>query len=156
MREAMVTVPPNVFLGQGLKLILGILGLVILIWGLMGIPAQAASQSPGNRAEMEIVLPASPEQVLAAAPQAFQEWKRGELVQVDSAQRQVQGLSRTNFFKFVDDITVTIQPLESDPGQTRLQIKSVGRVGEYDFGGNQRNIDEYLERLRSLLDSSPA
>ncbi len=156
MREAMVTVPPTVSLGQGLKLILGVFALVVLIWGLTGMPAQAVSQSPGNRAEMEIVLPASPEEVLAAAPQAFQVWKRGELVQVDPAKRQVLGLSRTNFFKFVDDITVTIQPLESESGQTRVQIKSVGRVGEYDFGGNQRNINEYVETLRSLLGSSPA
>jgi uncharacterized protein (DUF1499 family) len=155
----MVTVPPfplEFSLGQIFKLILGGLGLGVLIWGLMGMPAQAASQSPGNRAEMEVVIAASPEQVLAAAPQAFQAWKRGELVQVDAAQRQVQGLSRTNFFKFVDDITVTIQPLESNPEQTRLQIQSVGRMGEYDFGGNQRNINEYLETLRSLLNSTGA
>ncbi|MGQ9836903.1 MAG: DUF1499 domain-containing protein [Cyanobacteriota bacterium] len=129
--------------------------LLFVLVGSNGIPAvQAAtlSGSPNNRAQHEIVLPASPEQVLKAAEQAFQVWKRGELGSVDAEAMEVKGISRTNFFKFVDDITVSLSPVAGDPGQTRLQITSVGRVGAYDFGGNQRNINEYLHTLQSLLE----
>ncbi|MFQ3583608.1 MAG: DUF1499 domain-containing protein [Cyanobacteriota bacterium] len=135
-----------------------VLLLAVLLFALVGsngIPAvQAATLggSPNNRAQQEVVLPASPEQVLKAAEQAFQVWKRGELGSVDTQAMEVKGISRTNFFKFVDDITVSLSPVEGDPGQTRLQITSVGRVGEYDFGGNRRNINEYLDTLRSLLE----
>ncbi|MFS8871506.1 DUF1499 domain-containing protein [Synechococcus sp. R50.1] len=130
--------------------------IAVLLFGLAsGIPtAQAATLggSPYNRAQQEVVIAASPDQVLKAAEQAFQVWKRGELVSVDAEAMEVKGISRTNFFKFVDDLTVSLSPIEGDPGHTRLHITSEGRVGEYDFGGNRRNINEYLNTLRSLLE----
>jgi len=38
-----------------------------------------------------------------------------------------------------------------NPNQTQIEIRSVGRMGEYDFGGNQRNIDEYMATLKQIL-----
>jgi uncharacterized protein (DUF1499 family) len=77
-------------------------------------------------------------------------------VAADEASLQVKGLSRTNVFKFVDDLAVTLNPDSADPTKTDLAIVSAGRLGEYDFGGNQRNIDEYLATLRSLLENAPS
>ncbi|MEN9260566.1 MAG: DUF1499 domain-containing protein [Thermostichus sp. HHBFW_bins_43] len=136
------------------SLVLLALLLFALVGGIPAVQAATLGGSPLNRAQQEVVLSASPERVLKAAEQAFQVWKRGELGSVDAQALQVKGISRTNFFKFVDDLTVTLSPVEGDPQQTRLEITSVGRVGEYDFGGNRRNINEYLSTLRSLLEQS--
>lgn len=119
-----------------------------IAWG-FGQPAMAASSH--NQASQKIVVDAAPEAVFSAAQQAFTDWSRGEFVEADEAQQMVTGVSRTNFFKFVDDIDVAISPSEADPGKTQISIHSVGRMGERDFGGNQRNIDEYLQALKALL-----
>ncbi len=140
--------PKSVF-----KLVLVALGLIAVTWMFTASPAWSASQSMGNQAEQQVTLTATPETVFAAASEAFQQWNRGELITSDPSTMTVTGLSRTNFFKFTDDITVQIQALENS-NQAQIFIKSVGRLGEYDFGGNQRNIDEYLAALRSLLGSS--
>lgn len=134
------------------KLLLGGLGIFALIWLLSAAPVQAASMN--NRAEQQETLAVPPPQVLSAAKQAFEQWQRGEWVSTEEENMRVIGLSRTNFFKFTDDITVSLQPVETDPNQTQIEIRSVGRVGEYDFGGNQRNIDEYMAALRQILNLS--
>jgi hypothetical protein len=137
-----------------MKFLLGILLILSMMGGVMD-PAQATGESEaammGNRATQQVIVSGSPAQVLPAAAKAFESWKRGQLVSVAEPDLQVKGLSRTNFFKFIDDITVSLQPLPGDASQTQVEITSVGRMGEYDFGGNQRNIDEYLATLRSLL-----
>ena len=136
------------------KGVLVMVGIAFLGVMLMALPSFAAGSS-GNQARQEIVVNYSTEAVMAAAPQAFQQWDRGELVQGDGdTPNQVKGISRTKFFKFVDDITVSSQPDSQDPSRTVVAVESVGRMGEYDFGGNQRNIDEYLATLQSLLTSS--
>ncbi|MEM9567839.1 MAG: DUF1499 domain-containing protein [Cyanobacteria bacterium P01_E01_bin.34] len=112
-------------------------------------PAIAAS--PNNQASQQFELGASPEAVFDAAQQAFESWSRGELVDADRSTRVVTGVSRTNLFKFVDDISVAIASDETNPDRTSLSISSVGRMGEYDFGGNKRNISEYIDALKALL-----
>ena len=112
-------------------------------------PAMAAS--PTNQASQQFELNAAPEAVFDAAQQAFETWSRGEFVEADRSKRVVTGVSRTNLFKFVDDINVEIAPSEASPNTTSLSISSVGRMGEYDFGGNQRNINEYIDALQALL-----
>lgn len=132
-----------------LKLLLGGLGIAALIWLISAVPAQAASMN--NQAQQQVILEVAPDRVLPAAKQAFEEWKRGEFVSVEEENMQVIGLSRTNVFKFTDDITISLQPVEANPNQTQIDIRSVGRMGEYDFGGNQRNIDEYVATLKQIL-----
>ncbi|MEM9536920.1 MAG: DUF1499 domain-containing protein, partial [Cyanobacteria bacterium P01_E01_bin.45] len=112
-------------------------------------PAMAAS--PNNQASQQFELNAAPEVVFDAAQQAFETWSRGEFVEADRDTQAVTGVSRTNLFKFVDDINVAIAPDEANPNTTSLSISSVGRMGEYDFGGNQRNINEYIDALKALL-----
>ena len=111
----------------------------------------AMAASPNNQASQQFQLDAAPEVVFDAAQQAFQAWSRGELVAADRGTRVVTGVSRTNFFKFVDDIDVSIVPSAETPDKTTLSVRSAGRVGEYDFGGNQRNINEFMDALQALL-----
>ncbi|MEO1132235.1 MAG: DUF1499 domain-containing protein [Cyanobacteria bacterium J06639_1] len=128
--------------------------IALLLFGASAFTPAASAQTlpPGNSATQQITLNAPLETVRPAAAQAFEAWSRGELLNVDA--NKVTGVSRTNLFKFVDDIAVNLQADDSEPTNTRLDIVSVGRMGEYDFGGNQRNIDEYVATVRSLLSES--
>ncbi len=112
-------------IGSGFQILLVVLGLIALVGWLSATPAHAASQSPGNRAAQQVILPVPPAQVMEVAGEAFTNWKRGELIEVDPEKQEIKGLSRTNFFKFVDDITVAIQPLETDPKKNQNSITSV-------------------------------
>ena len=123
---------------------------IVLTIALLFTPVTAMAASPSNQASQQLTIDAPPEQVLPSAQQAFAKWSRGEYIETDETSNTVIGLSRTNFFKFVDDITVQLTPGDS-PDKTQLNIRSVGRLGEKDFGGNQRNINEYVETLQSLL-----
>lgn len=104
---------------------------------------------------------AAPERVYEAAIEAFDVWDRGVQVlerRYAQGRGEVHGFSQTNLWKFEDDVYVTIAPDNSSvtlaPDNTarmRVDVRSKGRVGEYDFGGNQRNIEEYLSVLDRLL-----
>lgn len=128
------------------------LAVFLLVFGLGSGFSPVYAASPNNQARQTVIIETPVSQVFPAAAAAFQEWERGELISVQEDPMQVKGLSRTNFFKFIDDITVSLS--SDSPNQTRLDIESVGRVGEYDFGGNQRNITEYVEVLNKILFSS--
>lgn len=136
-------------LTSGLASILMVVMLAVSLSFSHGSPAMAAS--PNNQASQQIEIDAAPDAVFGAAQQAFETWSRGEFVNADADTRVVTGLSRTNFFKFVDDLDVAIAPSDSDSSKTLVSIHSVSRMGESDFGGNQRNINEYMDALRALL-----
>ncbi len=160
LRISPMTSPHSVFsktselnLGSIAKLGFIVLIMGLGVWFLNAGPAHAAN-SAGNRADQQIILQAAPEKVFESAPEAFKQWSRGEFVSSDTSSLTVTGLSKTNFFKFVDDITVSVQPVPDQDNQTQLTVTSVGRMGEYDFGGNQRNIDEYVAALKSVLSLS--
>lgn len=126
---------------------------LLLFSGSVFTPAASAQTlPPGNSATGHITLNAPIESVQPAAVRAFETWSRGELVGAEAD--KITGISRTNLFKFVDDIAVNLQPDNAEPTKTQVDIVSVGRMGEYDFGGNQRNVDEYVTTLRSLLSES--
>ncbi len=68
----------------------------------------------------------------------------------------------TKLFRFVDDVTVRIEPLPTDSGdapgapdrpqespRVRLQAESKSRVGRGDLGQNPRNLRELLDSLRA-------
>lgn len=134
-----------------MKALVTILVVVVLGFSLWMQPASAKATG-GNSAAETVILEAPIATVLAQAPKAFEAWPRGELIASDAEALRITGLSRTNFFKFVDDLEVRLSPLSES--QTELSITSVGRMGEYDFGGNQRNIDEYLATLKTLLEQA--
>lgn len=68
----------------------------------------------------------------------------------------------TKLFRFVDDVTVRIEPLPADSSdvggaaasqeklpRVRLQAESKSRVGRGDLGQNPRNLRELLDSLRA-------
>lgn len=68
-----------------------------------------------------------------------------EIVAADSARGRIEATATTSWFGFKDDVVVRITP---DGQGSRLDVRSVSRVGQSDVGANARRIRDYLARLR--------
>lgn len=64
---------------------------------------------------------------------------------------RVDAIDRTTLFKFSDDITIRIRPLANE---TRIDIRSVSRVGRHDLGANAARIRRFAETLTDLSKGS--
>ena len=62
----------------------------------------------------------------------------------DSAAGRIEGTARTWWFRFRDDIVVRVRPEGSG---TRVDVRSMSRVGRSDIGANAQRIREFLHRL---------
>jgi len=60
----------------------------------------------------------------------------------------IDAISRSLFFGFVDDIAIRIRPLAN---QTRIDLRSVSRVGKHDFGANARRIKKFIEAAQESV-----
>lgn len=67
-----------------------------------------------------------------------------ELVIADSVQGRIEAVATTRWFGFKDDIVVRVTP---DGSRSRIDVRSVSRVGRSDLGTNARRIRQYLARL---------
>ncbi|MGA8260506.1 MAG: DUF1499 domain-containing protein [Arenicellales bacterium] len=74
---------------------------------------------------------------------------------VDSApgQGRIEAVATTFWFGFKDDVVVRVAG--AGPG-TRVDVRSVSRVGVSDVGTNARRIRKFLARLRSKIDAERA
>jgi uncharacterized protein (DUF1499 family) len=68
-----------------------------------------------------------------------------EIVASDPATGRIEATATTLWFGFKDDIVVRVSP--SDQG-SRIDVRSVSRVGRSDIGTNAKRIREYLAKLR--------
>lgn len=97
------------------------------------------------------IVPASfeqaPDRVYDAALSAAGElgW---EIVEGDSAEGRIEATDTTFWFGFKDDVVVRIAAAE--PG-TRVDVRSVSRVGRSDVGANAARIRRYLAALAAKL-----
>lgn len=67
-----------------------------------------------------------------------------EVVATDPATGRIEATATTWWFGFKDDIVVRVTPA---PGGSRIDVRSVSRVGKSDLGTNARRIRSYLGRL---------
>ena len=70
-----------------------------------------------------------------------------EIVSVNKTLGLVEATATTFWFGFKDDVAVRVQP--SDDGGTRVDVRSVSRVGQSDLGANAARIGEILKGLGS-------
>ena len=56
----------------------------------------------------------------------------------------LQATRTTRFFRFVDDVSILLEPAA---GGTALSVRSGSRVGRRDFGQNRRNLAELWQAL---------
>lgn len=68
-----------------------------------------------------------------------------ELVEADAATGRIEATDTTFWFGFKDDVVVRIRPTT---GGSRIDVRSLSRVGGGDVGTNAKRILAYLEALK--------
>jgi len=91
-----------------------------------------------------LMLNLAPDAAFDAALAAAQEmdW---EIVATDEEEGRIEAVDTTFWFGFKDDVVIRVQPAEG--GGSRLDVRSVSRVGVSDIGTNAARIRAYLEIL---------
>jgi len=109
-----------------------------------GGPPVAARQREGYPELGPLTLPSSPDQTFDAAMAAVAEmgW---EVAGSNRAQGRIEATDTTFWFGFKDDIVVRLRP---DGIGTRVDVRSVSRVGQGDVGANAKRIRGFLARLQ--------
>jgi uncharacterized protein (DUF1499 family) len=64
----------------------------------------------------------------------------------DAASGRIEATATTGWFGFKDDVVVRIRP---DGARSRIDVRSVSRVGKGDLGTNAARVRTYLARLAS-------
>ena len=67
------------------------------------------------------------------------------LVATDSSSGRIEATATTRVFRVRDDVVIRIRPRD---GGSRLDIRSVSRLGGRDLGKNASRIREFIVRLR--------
>ena len=67
-----------------------------------------------------------------------------EIATADAAAGRIEATHTTRFFGFKDDVVVRIRP---EGGGSRVDVRSVSRVGLSDLGANAARIREFLAKL---------
>ncbi|MGE0041084.1 MAG: DUF1499 domain-containing protein [Vicinamibacterales bacterium] len=101
----------------------------------------AAEQRQGYPDLGPLALPVPPDEAYQKAL-ATAEARGWEIVTADAAARRIEATDTTFWFGFKDDIAVRVTPAEG--GGSRIDVRSVSRVGRSDVGTNARRIREYL------------
>lgn len=92
-----------------------------------------------------VTLPMAPDQAFDRALAIAQE--RGwEIVTADKSSGRIEATDTTRFFGFKDDVVIRLTPWGSG---TRVDMRSVSRVGRSDVGTNARRIEDFLGELES-------
>jgi uncharacterized protein (DUF1499 family) len=103
----------------------------------------AAAQRKAYPDIKPLVIQAAP----AAAFQRALEAARAmgwEIAASDPATGRIEATAATTWFGFRDDVVVRIR---AEGAGSRIDVRSVSRVGESDIGANARRTREYLSRL---------
>lgn len=108
-----------------------------------GGPEVAAAQRRGYPDLHPVELAATPADALGRAVAAARQmgW---EIVATDSAAGRIEATATTVWFGFKDDVVVRVRPAGNG---SRIDVRSVSRVGGSDVGTNARRIRAYLAKL---------
>jgi uncharacterized protein (DUF1499 family) len=93
-------------------------------------------------APLELALP--PAGALAKVEAAVRTLPRWAVVSTDVANGTVHATRTTRLWRFVDDITLRLEPT---PTGTRLHARSQSRVGKGDLGQNRRNLRQLFAAI---------
>ena len=106
-------------------------------------PSVAAQQREAYPDLTSITLDVPPAQALEQALAAVQVmgW---ELVAEEAEVGRIEATATTFWFGFKDDVVVRIRPAD---GGSRIDVRSVSRVGRGDVGANARRIREFRREL---------
>ena len=110
-----------------------------------GGPEVAAQQRAGYPDIAPVTLQVTPTEALARAAATARDlgW---DVVAIDTGAGRVEATDRTRWFGFYDDVVIRVTPAE---GGSRVDVRSLSRVGGSDVGTNARRIRTFLDRLTS-------
>lgn len=74
-----------------------------------------------------------------------------EIVEADPESGRIEAVATTAWFGFKDDVVIRIRDRD---GNTRVDVRSVSRVGRSDVGANAERIRAFRERLEARIDHS--
>jgi uncharacterized protein (DUF1499 family) len=106
-------------------------------------PALADSQRAAYPDIQPVMLNVAP----AAAFHAALDVARGmgwQMVAADSSAGRIEATATTPWYGFKDDVVIRVEPA---PQGSRVDVRSVSRVGGSDVGTNARRIKAYVARL---------
>lgn len=109
-----------------------------------GGPEIAAQQKSGYPNLGPMVLPIPPDQAFERALAAARSmgW---QIVGADREAGRIEGTDTTFWFGFKDDVVIRITPVAQG---SRIDVRSVSRVGRSDVGTNAERIESYLKQLQ--------
>jgi uncharacterized protein (DUF1499 family) len=108
-----------------------------------GGAAVYAKQQAGYPDVEPLVIAAPPREAMQRAIDAARAmgW---EIAASDEASGRIEATARTTWFGFLDDVIVRIRPQGEG---SRVDVRSVSRVGVSDVGANAKRVREFLRRL---------
>ena len=114
-----------------------------------GGPAVAAQQREGYPDIAPADYPIAPEAAFEAALAAARAmgWS---IIATDQAAGRIEATDQTLWFGFLDDVMIRVRP--TDAG-SRVDVRSVSRVGVSDIGTNAASIRAYLAELEDRIGS---
>jgi len=111
-----------------------------------GGPEIAAQQLKGYPQIVPLNLPVSPERAFQRALATVRDsgW---ELVAAAPAEGRIEATATTLVYGFKDDVVIRITPAAQG---SRVDVRSVSRVGRSDLGANAKRIDNFLNKLADV------
>jgi uncharacterized protein (DUF1499 family) len=106
-------------------------------------PELDRQQREGYPSLKPITLPIPRDEVFAKALAAAQA-EGWQIVTADKSTGRIEATDTTRWFGFKDDIVVRLTPWGS---ATRVDVRSVSRIGRGDMGTNANRIRRYLDKL---------
>ena len=111
-----------------------------------GGPALAAAQRAAFPDLQSLVVSQPTSSVIEQARSIAEElgW---EIVAVDPGSGRLEATATTFWFGFKDDVVVRVRP--TGDGGSRVDVRSLSRVGGGDLGANANRIREFVRRLQA-------
>lgn len=109
-----------------------------------GGPKISAQQKRAYPDLQPVTLSVPPDEAFDRALAAVEEmgW---DLVAADRDDLRIEATDTTFWFRFKDDVVIRLRPADSG---TRVDVRSLSRVGGGDVGTNAKRIRAYVERLQ--------
>jgi uncharacterized protein (DUF1499 family) len=117
-----------------------------------GGPEIAAKQRAAypDIAPLELAVPPGRAYTLAVDAARALGWEIADAVEKEG---RIEATDTTFWFGFKDDIVIRISPT---PGGSRVDVRSVSRVGRSDLGTNAKRVRGYLQKIRELTNNPAA
>jgi len=68
------------------------------------------------------------------------------IVSSESSEGRIEATATTPFFGFRDDVVVRVSPAAKG---SRIDVRSVSRIGRSDLGANARRVESYLDKFNA-------